>query len=111
MTKLADLPRTTQVKAIEHYTVRARNFAQLDQCATNARETGNWKLCVKVIHDRNMTMLGKPGYGPAVYKKGWHIVIVRDEFVAFKSGKEIHVRELCKRGYRFVPTSKRGKNV
>lgn len=111
MTKLADLSKRQQVKAIVHYTGRSRTFRALDRCADLARQTGNWKVCVDVIHDKNMTMLGKPGYGSATYRKGWHVVVVRDEFVKFKSGKEVHVRKLCKRGYRFVPTSKRGKDV
>ncbi len=77
-----ELARRDQIKVIASYAGRALTFAPLDRCANLARATGNWHALVDVIHKRNMTLLGKTGsgYTPAAYKKGFHTVVVTDEF-------------------------------
>ena len=102
--RLNQLSTEKQVDAIRSHSQRALKFDALDHCANLARSRGVWKQCASVIHERNMTILGKvrQGYPPAVWKKGFHEVIVVNEHVTIK-GKEIHVRQLCKRGYKFIP--------
>ena len=105
MARLAELSTSDQVKVISAHAGRALTFDSLDLCANLARNTGNWKVCVTSIHERNMSMLGKTrqGYEPAVYVKGFHEVVVNNEYATFKSGKRVHARELCKRGYKYFP--------
>ena len=105
MAKLAELSPARQVEVINSYVERSRSIPALDACANLARSSGNWKVCESVIHERNMSMLGKTrqGYKPAVYVKGWHEIIVTNEYATLKNGKRVHARELCNRGYKYFP--------
>lgn len=109
--RLKELSKEKQVQEIRSHSERALKFDALDHCANLARSHGVWKQCASAIHEQNMTILGKvrEGYPPAVWKKGFHEVIVVNEH-ATVSDKEIHVRQLCKRGYKFIPV-RRQENV
>lgn len=101
--RLSELNEDEQVKVIGKHIAWAENFDQLDQCADLARTNGLWNKCGGAIHVRNMLMLGKVrvGYPKALYKSEEHQVWVVNEH-AEVDGQEVHARQLCQRGYRFV---------
>jgi len=105
--KLAELTTEEKIVAVNSHAKRALKFSALDHCANIAREHGIWLQCANMVHERNMTLLGKTrqGYRPAVWKKGFHEVIVVNEHTTIR-GEEVHVRKLCKKGYRFIPVRK-----
>ena len=111
MAKLVELSPARQAETINAYTKRSLTFRALDHCANLARQTGNWNVCVRTIHERNMTMLGKvrEGYPPAVWIKGWHEIVIVNEHATLKNGDKIHVRKLCDRGYRYFPVNLKGE--
>jgi hypothetical protein len=100
--RLKDLDKVARIRVINHRARRAVTFRGLDHCANLARKHGEWSYCEPDIHERNMTMLGKDGYGQAVYQKGWHVVIVNNEFATKADGHRIHARKLSQSGYRFI---------
>ena len=106
--KFDELTQDEQISGINHVAKRAVKFSELDNCANLARDIDStrqvWRACADTIHRKNMVLLGKirKGYAPAVWKKGFHEVIVTNEHAIVK-GKEVHVRQLCKRGYKFIP--------
>jgi hypothetical protein len=103
-----ELTQDEQVRGINHVAKHAVKFSELDNCANLARDIDPtwqvWKACVDTIHSRNMVMLGKTrqGFPLAVWKKGFHEVVVENEHTIIK-GKAVHVRQLCQRGYKFIP--------
>ena len=102
--QLNDAPQETQLRFLCDKAGKAIRFSGLDRVANTARGLNLWSQCVDTIHDRNMVMLGKTrqGYSLAVWKKGFHEVIVENEHTIIK-GKAVHVRQLCQRGYKFIP--------
>ncbi len=99
-----ELTQDEQVRGINHVAKHTVKFSELDNCANLARSSGHWGECVDTIHRKNMVLLGKvrKGYAPALWKKGFHEVVVVNEHTKVK-GVETHVRQLCKRGYKFIP--------
>jgi hypothetical protein len=93
-----------RIRVINKKARKAVTFRGLDLCANLARQHGDWLYCEPDIHEKNMTMLGKDGYGDAVYQKGWHVVIVNNEFATQADGARVHARKLSKRGYKFIGT-------
>ena len=102
--KFDELTQDEQIRGINYVAKRAVKFNELDNCAHLARSSGHWKQCVDTIHRKNMVLLGKvrQGYAPAMWKKGFHEVTVVNER-ATVAKKRVHVRQLCKRGYKFIP--------
>ena len=102
--QLNDAPQEAQVKFLREKARKAIRFSGLDRVANTARKLKLWDQCVDTIHDRNMVMLGKTrqGYPLAVWKKGFHEVVVENEHTIIK-GRAVHVRQLCQRGYKFIP--------
>ena len=102
--RLHDVPKERQVAFLQGKARKAIRFSGLDRVANTARKLNLWSQCVDSIHNRNMVMLGKTrqGYPLAVWKKGFHEVIIENEHTIIK-GRVVHVRQLCKRGYKFIP--------